>query len=58
MAINMRQVRAQPIPLLMAANGPKAMRLAGEHGEGLVTDSKTWKQFQAEWEAGVTATCR
>jgi hypothetical protein len=42
----------------MAANGPKAMRLAAEHGEGLVTDSKTWKQFQAEWEAGVTATCR
>jgi TAT-translocated FGD2 family F420-dependent dehydrogenase len=48
----------QPIPLLMAANGPKAMRLAGEHGDGLVTDPKTWKQFRSEWEGGVTASGR
>ena len=43
----------QPIPLLTAANGPKAMRLAGLHGDGLITDPKTWKQHKAEWEKGV-----
>jgi alkanesulfonate monooxygenase SsuD/methylene tetrahydromethanopterin reductase-like flavin-dependent oxidoreductase (luciferase family) len=31
----------KPIPLLLAANGPKAMKLAGEHGDGLITDPKT-----------------
>ena len=44
-----------PIPLLMAANGPKAMRLAGAHGDGLVTDPQTWKQSKSEWQAGVRA---
>jgi hypothetical protein len=34
---------AKPIPLLLAANGPKAMRLAGQHGDGLITDPQTWK---------------
>lgn len=43
---------AQPIPLLTAANGPKAMRLAGLHGDGLITDPKTWKQHKAEWQRG------
>jgi F420-dependent hydroxymycolic acid dehydrogenase len=43
---------AQPIPLLTAANGKKSMRLAGEYGDGLITDPKTWKQFKPEWEAG------
>lgn len=43
---------AQPIPLLLAANGPKAMRLAGEHGDGLITDPQTWKQHKEEWQAG------
>jgi F420-dependent hydroxymycolic acid dehydrogenase len=42
----------QPIPLLLAANGPKAMKLAGEHGDGLITDPQTWKQHKGEWEAG------
>ena len=42
----------QPIPLLLAANGPKAMKLAGEHGDGLITDPQTWKQHKAEWESG------
>lgn len=42
----------QPIPLLTAANGPKAMRLAGVHGDGLITDPKTWKQHKAEWQRG------
>lgn len=45
----------QPIPLLAAANGRKSMRLAGEHGDGLVTDPLTWKQFKREWEAGARA---
>jgi TAT-translocated FGD2 family F420-dependent dehydrogenase len=45
----------QPIPLLMAANGPKAMRLAGEHGDGLITDGKTWKEHKDKFEAGAKA---
>ena len=43
---------AAPIPLLTAANGPKAMRLAGKHGDGLVTDPNTWKKHKSEWEKG------
>ena len=43
---------AQPVPLLLAANGPKAMKLAGEHGDGLITDPQTWKQHKGEWESG------
>jgi len=42
----------QPIPLLTAANGRKSMKLAGQHGDGLVTDPLTWKRFKSEWEAG------
>jgi F420-dependent hydroxymycolic acid dehydrogenase len=45
----------QPIPLLTAANGKKSMRLAGQHGDGLVTDPLTWKQHKSEWEAGARA---
>jgi F420-dependent hydroxymycolic acid dehydrogenase len=45
----------QPIPLLLAANGPKAMKLAGEHGDGLITDPQTWKQHKGEWESGARA---
>lgn len=43
--------KVQP-PLLMAANGPKAMRRAGRYADGLVTDPKTWKQHKAEFEGG------
>jgi len=42
----------RPIPLLTAANGKKSMRLAGLHGDGLVTDPLTWQRFKPEWEAG------
>ncbi|HEY1799044.1 MAG TPA: TIGR03557 family F420-dependent LLM class oxidoreductase [Stellaceae bacterium] len=42
----------QPIPLLVAANGRKSMRLAGRHGDGLVTDPMTWREFKGEWEQG------
>ena len=45
----------KPIPLLTAANGKKSMRLAGQHGDGLVTDPRTWQQHKAEWEAGARA---
>ena len=45
----------EPIPLLLAANGPKAMRLAGQHGDGLVTDPLTWKLYQDEWRSGARA---
>lgn len=40
-------------PILMAANGPKAMRRAGQYGDGLVTDPQTWKQHKGEFEAGL-----
>jgi TAT-translocated FGD2 family F420-dependent dehydrogenase len=43
---------AQPIPIFTAANGMKSMRLAGQHGDGLITDPETWKRFRPEWEAG------
>ena len=43
---------AQPIPLLTAANGKKSMRLAGLHGDGLITDPDTWQKHKPEWEAG------
>jgi TAT-translocated FGD2 family F420-dependent dehydrogenase len=46
---------AKPIPILMAANGPKAMRRAGQYGDGLITDPNTWKQHKAEFEAGARA---
>jgi TAT-translocated FGD2 family F420-dependent dehydrogenase len=45
----------QPIPLLTAANSKKSMRLAGRHGDGLITDPLTWKRFKPEWEAGARA---
>lgn len=46
---------ATSIPLLMAANGPKAMRRAGQYADGLITDPKTWKQYKTEFEAGARA---
>ena len=46
---------ASPIPLLMAANGPRAMRRAGQYGDGLITDPKTWKQHKSEFESGARA---
>ncbi len=45
----------QPIPLLTAANGRKSMRLAGQYGDGLVTDPETWKTHKVEWQEGAHA---
>jgi TAT-translocated FGD2 family F420-dependent dehydrogenase len=45
----------KPIPLLLAANGPKAMKLAGQHGDGLITDPQTWKESKSEWQSGARA---
>ena len=42
----------RPIPLLTAANGRKSMRLAGQYGDGLITDPRSWKQYKSEWESG------
>ena len=28
------------------------MRLAGQHGDGLITDPVSWKQHKSEWEEG------
>jgi TAT-translocated FGD2 family F420-dependent dehydrogenase len=52
--VNMRlydQPKTQ-IPLLMAGNGPKAMRRVGMHADGLITDPKTWKEHREEFEEG------
>jgi G6PDH family F420-dependent oxidoreductase len=43
------------VPLLMAANGPKAMHRAGQYGDGLITDPKIWKQHKSEFESGAQA---
>jgi F420-dependent hydroxymycolic acid dehydrogenase len=40
------------IPLLMAGNGPKAMRRVGLHADGLITDPETWKEHREEFESG------
>ena len=40
----------QPIPLLVAANGPKSIRLAAKHGDGLITDPGHWQSHKAVWE--------
>jgi F420-dependent hydroxymycolic acid dehydrogenase len=46
---------ARQIPLLMAGNGPKAMRRCGQYADGLITDPTTWKQHKTEFEAGARA---
>jgi F420-dependent hydroxymycolic acid dehydrogenase len=40
---------AQKIPLLMAGNGPKAMRRCGQYADGLITDPKTWREHKSEY---------
>jgi F420-dependent hydroxymycolic acid dehydrogenase len=44
----------EPIPLLMAGNGPKAMRRCGQYADGLITDPKTWKEHKAEFQKGAS----
>ena len=46
---------SQPIPLMMAGNGPKALHRCGMHGDGLISDPKTWKQHKDQFEAGARA---
>lgn len=46
---------SKPIPLLTAANGKKSMRLAGQYGDGLISDPLTWMQHKSEWEDGARA---
>lgn len=43
----------QPIPILMAANGPKAMLRAGRFGAGLITDPESWNAHRDQFEAGL-----
>jgi len=45
-------VPKEPILLLMAGNGPKAIRRAGQYGDGLITDPKTWKEHKTQFEQG------
>src|SRR5262249_16349157 len=46
---------AQPIPIYIAASGEHAMRLAGELGDGLITDAKSLAQHKAAFHAGARA---
>src|SRR2546423_2561947 len=41
---------AQPIPILLAANGPKSMPLAAKYGDGLITDPGHWEWHKANWK--------
>jgi TAT-translocated FGD2 family F420-dependent dehydrogenase len=45
---------SKAIPLMMAGNGPKAMRRCGQYADGLITDPKTWKEHKAEFQKGAT----
>jgi len=44
-----------PVPIFMAGNGARAMRRAGQYGDGLITDPKSWKEHKAEFIAGAKA---
>lgn len=48
---------AQPVPIYVAANGPKSARLAGRYGDGWITDLKLLKdpKVRKEYEDGVRA---
>jgi TAT-translocated FGD2 family F420-dependent dehydrogenase len=45
---------SKPIPLMMAGNGPKAMRRCGQFADGLITDPKTWKEHKSEFQRGAS----
>jgi TAT-translocated FGD2 family F420-dependent dehydrogenase len=52
---------ATPIPLYIAAGGPKSALLAGLHGDGLITSAKALgsrPELKAAWEKGVRETGR
>jgi TAT-translocated FGD2 family F420-dependent dehydrogenase len=50
-------VPTPPVPIFIAASGPKSMRLSGQHGDGLITDSKTALDptLRAAWAEGAKA---
>lgn len=45
---------SRSIPLMMAGNGPKAMRRCGQYADGLITDPKTWKEHKSEFQKGAS----
>lgn len=47
-------VPAQPVPIYIAASGPKSMRLAGRYGDGLISDSEraVKPELRQAFEAG------
>jgi F420-dependent hydroxymycolic acid dehydrogenase len=48
---------ARPIPIYIAAAGPKSMRIAGEYGDGLIADSKSAvdQEMRQAFEEGARA---
>src|SRR5436309_1327595 len=47
----------RPVPIFVAAAGPQSMRLAGEHGDGLITNAQmaTRQELRAAFEEGARA---
>lgn len=46
----------QPIPIYIAATGPKSFRLAGQYGDGLITDNPDYvKKYKSYFEQGAQA---
>jgi TAT-translocated FGD2 family F420-dependent dehydrogenase len=47
----------QPVPIYIAASGPNSMRLAGQYGDGLISDTKstTDPTMREAFNAGATA---
>jgi len=50
-------VPAPPVPIYIAASGPKSMALAGQYGDGLITDSASAldPKLRAAWATGAKA---
>lgn len=56
-ALKLYDLPRVPVPLYMAASGEHSLRLAGEHGDGLITDAETAvdKEMRDLFEQGARA---
>jgi TAT-translocated FGD2 family F420-dependent dehydrogenase len=55
-ALKLYELPPQPVPIYMAAEGPKSMHLAGRYGDGLITDGQTAlePEMRQAFEAGAS----
>lgn len=58
--LKLYELPPEPVPLYMAAEGPKSMGLAGTYGDGLITDAESalLPEMRQAFEAGATAAGR